>query len=205
MDGNGALEPPKSMSSFITFSSLLPCRSGKANSSTRYEVDIFCNVESDRMQRRPKQIVQLVEAFFCVLAPTFGVNFVPHLTKIHQQTVHERKLTMATHQRLKPTPIPIAVPASHSSLTPNGTTAIGRNLRILTSEVFTLYVKTKGFRRHMRMPNFRDYLRLLDRPNGSEKLLREHVIAISLGLYIETALGPLLGALVVYLHSHWMT
>ena len=35
-------------------------------------------------------------------------------------------------------------------------------------------------------------------------LLQEHVIAISLGLYIETALGPFLGALVVYLPSHWM-
>ena len=112
---------------------------------------------------------------------------------------------MATHKQLKPTPISTDVPAAHSPLTPNGTTAIGTNLRILISDVLTLYIKAKGFRRHLRMPNFRAYLRLLDRSNGSEKLLQKHVIAISFGLYIETALGPLLGALVVYLHSHWMT
>ena len=108
---------------------------------------------------------------------------------------------MATLQP-KPTLASTDVPVVHSSLTPNGTAAIGSNLRLLISDVFTLYVKTKGFRRHMRMPNFRDCFRLLDRSNGSEKLLQEHVIAISLGLYIETALGPLLGALFVYLHSH---
>ena len=112
---------------------------------------------------------------------------------------------MASSQQLKPTPIPTDVPAVHSSLTPNGTGAIGGNLRILISEVFTLNIKAKSFRRHMRIPNFRDYFRLLDRSNGSEKLLQEHFIAISLGLYIETALGPLLGSLVAYLHSHWMT
>jgi hypothetical protein len=111
---------------------------------------------------------------------------------------------MASSQQLKPTPIPTDVPAVHSSLTPNGTGAIGGNLRILISDLLTR-IKTKGFRRHMRMPNFGDYFRLLDRSNGSEKLLQEHVIAISLGLYIETALGPLLGSLVAYLHSHWMT
>ena len=112
---------------------------------------------------------------------------------------------MATHKQLKPTPISIDVPAAHSSLTPNGTAAIGGNLRMLILDVFTLCTKTQGFRRHMRMSNIRDYLRLLDRSNGSEKLLQEHVIAISLGLYIETAFGPLLGALVVYLRNHWMT
>ena len=112
---------------------------------------------------------------------------------------------MATHQQLKPTPISTDVPAAHTSLSPNGTVAVGSNLRILISDAFTTYVKTNVLRRHMRIPDIRDYLKLLGRSNGSEKLLQEHVIAISLGLYIETALGPLLGSLVVYLHSHWMT
>ena len=115
-----------------------------------------------------------------------------------------KEITMATLQ-LKPTPVSTDVSPVHSSLTPNGTAAIGSNLRRLISGVFTLYIKTKGIHRHRRMPNFRDYFRSLDRSNGSEKLLQEHVIAISLGLYIEIALGPLLGSLVVYLHSHWMT
>jgi hypothetical protein len=107
---------------------------------------------------------------------------------------------MATHQQLKPTPIEPDVPAAPSSLTPNGTAAIDCNLRTLISDLFILYIK--GFRQHMRIQNFRGYLRLLDRSNGSEKLLQEHAIAISLGLYVETALGPLLGSLVAYLHSH---
>ncbi len=109
---------------------------------------------------------------------------------------------MATLQ-LKPTPVSTDAPAV--PLTPNGTAAIGSNLRILISDVFTLYVKTKSFPRHPSMPNLRDYFRLLDKSNGSEKLLQEHVIAISLCLYLETVLGPFLGSLVVYLHSHWMT
>ena len=104
---------------------------------------------------------------------------------------------MASYQP-RPTPSASDVP------TPNGTAAIGSNLKMLISDVFTLCIKIQGFRRHMRMPNFRDF-RLLDRSNGSEKLLQEHVIAISLGLYIETALGPLLGSLVVYLHRYWKT
>ena len=82
MEGNGNLVQPKSMNSFHDVPILVLCRSGKANSSARYEVNIFCNVESDRMQRTPNQIVQLLESFFCVLAPTFGVNFVPHLTRL---------------------------------------------------------------------------------------------------------------------------
>ena len=46
------------------------------------KINEFCNVESDRMQRTPNQIVQLLESFSSVLAPTFGVNFVPHLTRL---------------------------------------------------------------------------------------------------------------------------
>jgi hypothetical protein len=197
MDGNGALAPPKSVSSVHdVFLSLLVGVS-TPTPALCYVVNLFRNVESDRMQRTPSQIAQLLESFFCVFAPTFWDQFCYSSHEIHQQTVHERKITMASYQP-RPTPSASDVP------TPNGTAAIGSNLKMLISDVFTLCIKIQGFRRHMRMPNFRDF-RLLDKSNGSEKLLQEHVIAISLGLYIETALGPLFGSLVVYLHGHWMT
>ena len=40
--------------------------------------------------------------------------------------------------------------------------------------------------------------------NGSEKFLQDHMTAIFFGLYMETALGPIMGALVIYLYSLWM-
>jgi endoglucanase Acf2 len=40
--------------------------------------------------------------------------------------------------------------------------------------------------------------------NSPEKFYQDHVIAIFMGIYFETAMGPLLGALCIYLYSHWM-
>ena len=37
-----------------------------------------------------------------------------------------------------------------------------------------------------------------------EKFCQDHVIAIFVGIYFETAMGPLLGAFGIYLYSHWM-
>jgi hypothetical protein len=36
----------------------------------------------------------------------------------------------------------------------------------------------------------------------SEKFYQDHVIAIYIGIYIEVALGPLIGALAIYCYSH---
>jgi hypothetical protein len=40
--------------------------------------------------------------------------------------------------------------------------------------------------------------------NSPEKFYQDHVIAIFISIYFETAMGPLLGALCIYLYSHWM-
>ena len=37
---------------------------------------------------------------------------------------------------------------------------------------------------------------------GPEKFYQDHVFAIYMGIYIEVALGPLIGALTIYLYSH---
>jgi hypothetical protein len=41
-------------------------------------------------------------------------------------------------------------------------------------------------------------------PNSPEKFYQDHVIAIFISIYFETAMGPRLGALGIYLYSHWM-
>ena len=40
--------------------------------------------------------------------------------------------------------------------------------------------------------------------NSPEKFYQDHIIAIFISIYFETAMGPLLGALGIYLYSHWM-
>jgi hypothetical protein len=37
-----------------------------------------------------------------------------------------------------------------------------------------------------------------------EKFYQDHTIAIYMCIYMETTIGPLLGAIVVYLYGHWM-
>jgi hypothetical protein len=45
----------------------------------------------------------------------------------------------------------------------------------------------------------------LARTDSSEKFIQEHLTAIFMGLYFETAMGPLVGALGMYFFNHWMT
>lgn len=40
--------------------------------------------------------------------------------------------------------------------------------------------------------------------SSAEKFYQDHVTAIFMGIYMETALAPLMGALGVYLYCHWM-
>ena len=44
----------------------------------------------------------------------------------------------------------------------------------------------------------------LARVDSSEKFIQDHINAIFLGLYFETAMGPLVGALGMYFFNHWM-
>src|ERR1700743_1829915 len=152
MDCNGALVPPKSMNSAMW--SQTEC-SGHRTKSFSYW------------------------SHFLVFSHQPLVSILFPISRDSSTNGSGKEITMASLQ-LKPTPVSTDVSPVHSSLTPNGTAALGSNLRRLISDVFTPYIKTKGIRRHMRMPNFRDYFRLLDRSNGTEKLLQEHVIAISL-------------------------
>ena len=39
---------------------------------------------------------------------------------------------------------------------------------------------------------------------SSEQFMRDHIIAIFIGLYFETAMGPLVGALGLYLFNQWI-
>jgi len=48
------------------------------------------------------------------------------------------------------------------TLSPERAEVLGRELRILLSDVFALYIKTKNFHWHMRGRHFRDYHLLLD-------------------------------------------
>jgi hypothetical protein len=41
-------------------------------------------------------------------------------------------------------------------------------------------------------------------PDGQEQFYQDHIMAIFMGLYIETAMGLLLATLGIYLYSHWM-
>jgi starvation-inducible DNA-binding protein len=50
----------------------------------------------------------------------------------------------------------------HAELNKEGVEKIGKSLRHLLADVFTLCLKTKNFHWHMSGPNFRDYHRLLD-------------------------------------------
>jgi hypothetical protein len=42
------------------------------------------------------------------------------------------------------------------------------------------------------------------RSHSSEKFYQDHIVAIFMGLYFETAMGPILGMLAIYAYSHWM-
>jgi len=44
----------------------------------------------------------------------------------------------------------------------------------------------------------------LAKTESSEQFMRDHIIAIFMGLYFETAIGPLVGALGLYLFNHWI-
>ena len=49
-----------------------------------------------------------------------------------------------------------------SGLDPDGVAAIAQSLRVVLSDVFALYIKTKNFHWHMTGPHFRDYHLLPD-------------------------------------------
>ena len=44
----------------------------------------------------------------------------------------------------------------------------------------------------------------LAKTDSSEKFIQDHIKAIFMGLYFETAMGPLVGALGMYFFNHWM-
>ena len=44
----------------------------------------------------------------------------------------------------------------------------------------------------------------LARVDSSEKFVQDHINAIFMGLYFETAMGPLVGALGLYFFNHWI-
>jgi hypothetical protein len=44
----------------------------------------------------------------------------------------------------------------------------------------------------------------LTKSYSSEKFMQDHIDAIFMGLYFETAMGPLVGALAMYFFNHWM-
>ena len=44
----------------------------------------------------------------------------------------------------------------------------------------------------------------LARVDSSEKFIQDHINAIFMGLYFETAMGSLVGALGLYFFNHWM-
>ena len=46
--------------------------------------------------------------------------------------------------------------------------------------------------------------RKLAKTDSSEQFMQDHIIAIFMGLYFETAMGPLVGALGLYLFNHWI-
>lgn len=39
---------------------------------------------------------------------------------------------------------------------------------------------------------------------SSEEFDQDHMVAILMGLYFETAMGPLLGTIAFFVYSHWM-
>jgi|GEM_PF-6149828 len=39
---------------------------------------------------------------------------------------------------------------------------------------------------------------------SSEEFDQDHMVAILMGLYFETAMGPLLGTIAIYAYTHWM-
>jgi len=41
-------------------------------------------------------------------------------------------------------------------------------------------------------------------PYSSEEFDQDHMVAILMGLYFETAMGPLLGTIAIYAYVHWM-
>lgn len=42
------------------------------------------------------------------------------------------------------------------------------------------------------------------RSDSSEAFYQDHAVAIFMALYLETAMGPLLGMLAIYVYTHWM-
>lgn len=42
------------------------------------------------------------------------------------------------------------------------------------------------------------------RSESSEEFDQDHMVAILMGLYFETAMGPLLGTIAIYAYTHWM-
>ena len=44
----------------------------------------------------------------------------------------------------------------------------------------------------------------LAKVDSSEQFMQDHIIAIFMGLYFETAMGPLVGGLGLYLFNHWI-
>jgi hypothetical protein len=44
----------------------------------------------------------------------------------------------------------------------------------------------------------------LAKADSSEQFMQDHIIAIFMGLYFETAMGPLVGGVGLYLFNHWI-